>query len=303
MCQDAMTRGRTEMGTSKHKNSRRQNGDRKSLADQRLLRAQYRAVKMEIAEHNVDSGRFASVVGNLEHLHNEVCRPREQVADAQALLEITASLLASVKEFKLGPSASVLLSSIIRNFGTDNVLTEDRDEVVMDWERLGHASSSIFSDAPGLSTMMGPMDGQGKQRKKYFRRPRDSLAEIVKPEEVMDSADSEIPTDKNMETMFRVLRKHKSVCLEELVLNRRSFAQTVENIFALSFLVKDGRAEISIKDGRHVVGPMNFPSQQQRELGKGSMNQFVFRFDFKDWQSMKAIVQEGQEHMPHRGKL
>lgn len=44
-------------------------------------------------------------------------------------------------------------------------------------------------------------------------------------------------TDRNMEEMWRALQDGGRCPVAELVCNHRSFAQTVENMFTLSFLV------------------------------------------------------------------
>lgn len=72
-------------------------------------------------------------------------------------------------------------------------------------------------------------------------------------------AEENVDTDKIMGTMFEILRGKRTVKLESLLLNRKSFAQTVENLFALSYLVKDGRVVIHMDaNGFHLVCKIQF---------------------------------------------
>ncbi|MBA0733391.1 hypothetical protein Gogos_017414, partial [Gossypium gossypioides] len=207
-------------------------------------------------------------------------KPREQIADAEALLDITNTLLTSVKATNGdGITISDFVDSLVRDFAKQSSRPDGR--TLIDWKKIGIEFSDASRSSRGCRTMIGPMDTQMKQRK--ARRKRARLVENEQPAETKNLIDEwglevfltmgaldgfeeeeertppfywvddtdikkKTNTDINMATMFDILRKHRIVRLEQLVLNRNSFAQTVENIFALSFLVKDGRADIKLDE-------------------------------------------------------
>ncbi|MCD7456515.1 hypothetical protein HAX54_031953, partial [Datura stramonium] len=252
-----------------------------------------------------DSDRFKSIIEEVERLHRQVQKPREQVADAEALLDITNTLVTTVKAHSNGGvTPSDFISCLLRDFGQEDGSSRrtEEDGNFVHWNDVGRAVSHVFRGAPGCCTMNGPMSTEIKQRNPVVRKKRVMPTESERPEELDETVGEEkTDTDKNMATMFQILRRHKSVKLENLILNRRSFAQTVENLFALSFLIKDGRADITVDDkGCHRVSPRNAPASNAVLSGEVSYNHFVFRFDFQDWKLMLASVAVGDELMPHR---
>ncbi|XP_028790005.1 non-structural maintenance of chromosomes element 4 homolog A-like [Neltuma alba] len=281
-----------------------------SNEERRDLRSRYQSVKNFIHDEREDitspnTDKFDLIFGDVESLHQRVRKPREQVADAKALLDITECLVSSVKAHVndgLTPSDFVL--HILNEFGErceSNASAQDCRNSIR-WRDLGVAVSGVFKGVTGCSTMIGPMDTEINQRKTVNRRKRMRSTQIARPEE-LDGCSTEriVDTDENMSTMFNILRENRVVKLENLVLNRNSFAQTVENLFALSFLVKDGRAEIKMNEnGWQLVSPRNAPAATEVLSGEVAHSHFVFRFDFKDWKLMTRTVGIGEEMMPHR---
>ncbi|PIA53155.1 hypothetical protein AQUCO_00900036v1 [Aquilegia coerulea] len=265
------------------------------VTDRRVLRSKYLAVKHLINDERENisgqvSDKFKAIINEVESLHHLVQKPREQIADAEALLDIANTILSSVKsQSNDGITPSDFITSLLREFPPRNgELTIDNLRDSMAWGKLGGAVSHILKKFHGCSTMLGPMNVELKQRK-IVQRKRVKPAQSSRPEEIEDNgAEEKTDTDKNMATMFNIVRKKRSVKLEHLVLNRISFAQTVENLFALSFLVKDGRVAITVNDdGHHLVWPRNAPAASAVASGDVSYSHFVFRFDFKDWKVSK----------------
>ncbi|XP_050220501.1 non-structural maintenance of chromosomes element 4 homolog A-like [Mercurialis annua] len=283
-------------------------------ADPRLLRSKYHALFNKINDERddltkTDSDKFASIFKEVEDLHKHVQRPREQVADAEALLGIASSLGTSVKsQHNEGITAADFVSGLLAGFGQSNRTLGSQENssnvpTSINWKHIGLVVSPIFMKCNGFSTMIGPMKTEFKQRKAAVpRTKRVRPTEKSRPEEIEETeAEKKTDTDNNMSTMFEILRRNKRVRLENLILNRRSFAQTVENLFALSFLVKDGRVEISVDgSGHHFVSPRNAPAASSVMSGEVAYRHFVFRFDFRDWKVMTDVVQDGNELMPDR---
>ncbi|PHU06046.1 Non-structural maintenance of chromosomes element 4 -like protein A [Capsicum chinense] len=284
--------------------------EEESVIGRRVLRSHYLNFKSRISDERenistADSDKFKSIIEEVERLHRQVQKPREQVADAEALLDITTTLVTTVKAHSNGGvTPSDFVSCLLRDFdqegGSGRRTEEDGNSI--NWKDVGRAVSHVFMGAPGCCTMIGPMNTEIKQRNPVVRKKRVRPTESERPEELEETAgEDKTDTDKNMATMFQILRRHKSAKLENLIVNRKSFAQTVENLFALSFLIKDGRADISVDDKLcHMVSPKNAPASNAVLSGEVSYNHFVFRFDFQDWKLMLATVAAGDELMPHR---
>lgn len=84
-----------------------------------------------------------------------VKKPREQVADAEALLNLTSALMTAVKQHTTGGvTHSEFISCLLRNFSKDQRRgTSDSSKNLLFWRDIGLSVSPIFQNVRGCSTM------------------------------------------------------------------------------------------------------------------------------------------------------
>lgn len=183
------------------------------------------------------------------------------------------------------------------------------------WNVLGALQfSTWFRPAPITNHMLGPMDavpatkrqsgmlGQRRQRRRlsgHGTRPdeTENLEDILKKSE---EAGKE--TDRNMIQMWKILGEQPQgkAFMIELCINHDSFSQTIENIFTLSFLVRDGRVSLTTSPEGIVVSKVSPGGGSQQEQQPKERVQFVMALSMEEWESWKGLVERRNALMPTR---
>lgn len=288
-----------------------------SAADRRQLRVSYRQLHAQAVagkENIINGGSdLAKLLEKADALHSKAEKPREHAVDAEVFAQLAQCGLAMIKNGQAshqGRMPGDLIRALRATFLHDpSAAHQPRLQPHdFDWAAVGAAVSGLHRTVPGVSCLLGPLEAQAKAPRVVVRRARQAVDELTRPQEVETIQDGDKQeTDRNYENMWRQLRSvvgiGQRVPLIQLVCNHGSFAQTVENIFTLSFLVRDQRVRL-VCDPQE--GVMAVPvSEEQRtaaaQQGQAQALQFMMSFFMQDWEDMKLLVPADSCIMPHRG--
>ncbi|KAI3945665.1 hypothetical protein MKW92_004864 [Papaver armeniacum] len=248
------TRNGGEIGVNEHRFDSEQQGTSESGNDvsvRRVLRSQYLALRNKI--------------------HSKINL-------------IVFTLTTSVKAQNCdGVTPNDFITCMLQKFGKRNGgVCGDQVGLSIGWKDLGLEVCDIFMKVPGCCKQ--------NQRKTVTQRKRARKPTTTERPICLDDAKEEqtTGTDKKMITMYNTLRKSKEVRADKLILVRDSFGQTVENLLALSFLVKDGRVKIG---AGNLVSNSNIWTNMAYQVASGDAahSQFVFRLDYKDWKVFHIV--------------
>jgi len=182
----------------------------------------------------------------------------------------------------------------------------------IDWVKLGEFSLDMFQRTPFGQYLMGQLD-VGSTAK--VRAPKESVAKQAAPTQqtqltnlaTASSEDNQRPDNAHeaqIAAIAAALRRHTkegAVELYRFCVNPDSFGQTVENLFAISFLVKENQAEHSItQDGKQMVRSLANSAKEAKEAREKApvRRACMLRIEYSDFNKWSAIIAEdGDDRM------
>ncbi|CAK1554396.1 unnamed protein product [Leptosia nina] len=147
-------------------------------------------------------------------------------------------------------------------------------------------------EVPIVTSLHGtftPTPPEQRPRARRTRTERQQASNVVKAPENVDMLEK---TDEASEMVSRVHRFIVKACRSgpqsyyHLVLDPTSFSRTIENIYYLSFLVRDGLISVYENEecGLPFVQPVS--AQAQQNSSGASKNQFIISMNMKQWREL-----------------
>uniref|UniRef100_A0A8B9FGL8 Non-structural maintenance of chromosomes element 4 n=1 Tax=Amazona collaria TaxID=241587 RepID=A0A8B9FGL8_9PSIT len=288
-------------------------GDERS---RRIIRNQYRELIYSVQQNREDmlsskSDRLTEALEEANKLFSGVSSAREAALDAQFL--VLASNLGKEKANELHSDMTtfdslVFAEDLLTFMGINRIEVEENDSdsesisgyLPSDaWHKLGEETEKYFRRAPSFHYMLGsfksdpPVPRQRIERQKKAtgtEEKRAMPAQLKKMEESHQEA-----TEKEVERILGLLQTHfqndpsTPISFFDLVIDPNSFARTVENIFHVSFIIRDGFARIKLdEDKLPIIEPSEDNEEREDGRSAGARNQVVLSLNYKDW---KEIVE------------
>lgn len=286
--------------------------------------------KAEAAAYKGEAGRLVlDRIKDLENLFatvtgNEVKELSMFMRDSEALRRTAEFASINAENMRYGTLGGSLLqkeyiSSVKRFLNPDTREDEEETPPVsnqkeanemfnsLDWAKLGRWFY-LRGNVPIPSYFLyGPLATQRRRIAPRARTVDDTLqtrdkttAQKVTASEVQD--DPEQSTSHMVRTVYGVLSDTDGtdrVNLFQFFINPRSFAQSVENLFYTSFLVRDGKIVVDVGDDG--LPYVEIPDEDSDGVEDGSaVSHHIASFDYKTWQVLIDRFNITELYIPHR---
>ncbi|KAJ3534926.1 hypothetical protein NMY22_g6711 [Coprinellus aureogranulatus] len=286
----------------------------------RELRQNYRALTRQIKEQQANLSEYSAKdvldqVKRADKLFDNVKQTQEATLDSHFLLLASNVGAAKAQAMKSGTGTfdvDDFVTKLVSYMGGRKRLNEedlekhmdgeDNVDMALDWSKIGRKAMAKSRRVPAMGFMLGPLSLEQKKRPHVQRQKAEKNNEEAKAPQQLKEEDiqrSENETTKNVAEIRKLLEETGEVNLFEFIINPNDFAQSVENIFYLSFLIRDGIVALDIKEGEPVIYGCDAPSDQDYQDGLRK-NQIVFEFDMATWKRAIEVFNITKSMIPQR---
>ncbi|KAG7298631.1 hypothetical protein JYU34_018284 [Plutella xylostella] len=250
--------------------------------------------------------RYRALLEDLSSLDIESSNNDELINKTSHAVHEAHSLLAEggVEERVKHPGEGFLDSQVLRASSdlavrgsesvSGNVHSYDRHELAQHIkENPQFWSFPLPRAAPPLAYLFGsfaPAPPEQRPRAPRRRTERQQLAALKEPENVEQLEKTEEGSEMVSRVNRFITKQHRSagrpLSYFHLVLDPGSFARTIENVYYVSFLVRDGFVAIDVDEscGLPFVTPVPAARRESTAREHADENQFIVSLDMKTWQ-------------------
>ncbi|KAH7888403.1 Nse4 C-terminal-domain-containing protein [Phlebopus sp. FC_14] len=290
-------------------------------AEKRNIRKKYRQLEKQtgaMTEHmrpqDHDAEDLVGQVAQADQLFAKVKNPTEATLDSSVLRNVSSISAQKARAMKLGSAAFDLddfVSKLITYMGGRQRFEdqEDGSEMEMeeapglDWDRIGRKALAKSRRVPVTGFMLGPLSIEQKKRTQVKRQKQNQAQEEERrPQEIKeeDITRSDNETTKNVLKIKDILETTGPINLFKFVVNPNDFAQSVENLFYVSFLIRDGECAFEItEEGDPTIMLCEPPTMQDRIEGVHG-RQIVMEFDIATWKRAIEVWNITESIIPQR---
>ncbi|KAF8556101.1 hypothetical protein OG21DRAFT_1459890 [Imleria badia] len=289
-------------------------------AEKRDIRKKYRLLEKKtggaskhLRPQDHDADDLAGQVAEADALFLKVKNPTEATLDSTVLRNVSSISAQKARAMKLGSAAFDMddfVSKLITYMGgrqrfedEDGDDMEGVEEGTLDWDKIGRKALAKSRRVPVTGFMLGPLALEQKKRGPVKRQKQDQVQEEERrPQEIKeeDIKRSDNETTKNVLKIKQILENTGPINLFRFIVNPNDFAQSVENLFYLSFVIRDGECAFEInEEGEPVVMLCEQPSMEDRAGGVHA-RQIVMEFDMATWKRAIEVWNITESTIPQR---
>ncbi|KIJ19025.1 hypothetical protein PAXINDRAFT_166918 [Paxillus involutus ATCC 200175] len=287
-------------------------------AEKRDIRKRYRLLEKRTGENarpqDHDADDLVGQVAQADELFTKVKNPTEATLDSSVLRNVSGISALKARAMKIGSAAFDMddfVSKLITYMGgrqrfedeDDGEEMEAEDDGTLDWDKIGRKALAKSRRVPVTGFMLGPLSIEQKKRAPIKRQKQDKVQEEQRrPQEIKeeDIKRSDNETTLNVLKIKDILETTGPINVFKFIVNPNDFAQSVENLFYLSFLVRDGECAFEVgEDGEPIIMRCEQPTMDERAAGVHA-RQIVMEFDMATWKRAIEIWDITESQIPQR---